>query len=139
MLDTFLFLPDTISEALRDDLSTGLRAIADALDARNSMANSLARVRQQVDDAVRNVEAQRRQAELAKRARELTALQLQAELARLQAGRSSNFQVVSFQAALQSAESAELQAVIGYLNALTTLDQVLGTTLDTWRIELNQG
>ena len=97
------------------------------------------RVRQQVDDAVRNVEAQRRQAELAKRARELTALQLQAELARLQAGRSSNFQVVSFQAALQQAESAELQAVIAYLNALTTLDQVLGTTLDTWRIELNQG
>lgn len=96
------------------------------------------RVRQQVDDAVRNVEVQRRQAELAKRARELTALQLQAELARLQAGRSSNFQVVSFQAALQSAESAELQAVIAYLNALTTLDQVLGTTLDTWRIALNQ-
>jgi len=96
------------------------------------------RVRQQVDDTVRNVEAQRRQAELAKRARELTALQLQAEVARLQAGRSSNFQVVSFQAALQSAESAELQAVIAYLNALTTLDQVLGTTLDTWRIELNQ-
>ena len=97
------------------------------------------RVRQQVDDAVRSVEAQRRQAELAKRARELTALQLQNEIARLQAGRSSNFQVVSFQASLQQAESAELQAVIGYLNALTTLDQVLGTTLDTWRIELNQG
>lgn len=96
------------------------------------------RVRQQVDDSVRNVEAQRRQAELARRARELTAAQLQAELVRLQAGRSSNFQVVSFQAALQSAEVAELQAVIGYLNALTTLDQVLGTTLDTWRIELNQ-
>ena len=97
------------------------------------------RVRQQVDDAVRNVEAQRRQAELAKRARELTALQLQAEIARLQAGRSSNFQVVSFQGALQAAESAELGAVIAYLNALTILDQVLGTTLDTWRIELNQG
>ncbi len=97
------------------------------------------RVRQQVEDAVRGVEAQRAQAELAKRARELTAQQLQAELARLQAGRSSNFQVVSFQAALQQAESAELQAVIAYLNALTTLDQVLGTTLDTWRIELNQG
>lgn len=34
MRDTSLFLPDTISEALRDDLATGLRAIADALDAR---------------------------------------------------------------------------------------------------------
>ncbi len=34
MRDTFLFLPDTISDALRGDLATGLRAIADALDAR---------------------------------------------------------------------------------------------------------
>ena len=34
MRDTSLFLPDTISDALRDDLATGLRAIADALDAR---------------------------------------------------------------------------------------------------------
>lgn len=96
------------------------------------------RVRQQVEDAVRNIEAQRRQAELAKRSRELAAQQLDAELARLQAGRSSNFQVVNFQAQLQAAESAELGAVIGYVNALTTLDQVLGTTLDTWRISLNQ-
>jgi outer membrane protein TolC len=95
------------------------------------------RVRQQVEDAVRNLEAQRRQAELARRSRELVAQQLQAELARLQAGRSSNFQVVSFQSQLQNAESAELGAVIGYVNALTTLDQVLGTTLDTWRITLN--
>jgi hypothetical protein len=34
MRDASLFLPDTISEALRGDLATGLRAIADALDAR---------------------------------------------------------------------------------------------------------
>jgi len=34
MRDTSLFLPDTISDALRDDLATGLRAIADALDVR---------------------------------------------------------------------------------------------------------
>jgi hypothetical protein len=34
MRDTSLFLPDTISDALRGDLATGLRAVADALDAR---------------------------------------------------------------------------------------------------------
>ncbi len=34
MRDTSLFLPDTISDALRGDLATGLRAIADALDGR---------------------------------------------------------------------------------------------------------
>jgi len=95
-------------------------------------------LRRQAEDAVRNIEAQRRQAQLATRARDLTAQQLAAELVKLQAGRSSNFQVVSFQSALQQAESAELAAVIAYLNALTAMDQVLGTTLDTWRISLNE-
>ena len=95
------------------------------------------RLRQQVEDTARNIDTLRRQAELARRARELAGLQLEAELIKLQAGRSSNFQVVSFQGSLQSAESAELAAVIAYSNALTQLDQVLGTTLDTWRIFLN--
>jgi outer membrane protein TolC len=95
------------------------------------------RLRQLVEDTVRNIDALRRQAELAKRARELAGLQLETELIKLQAGRSSNFQVVSFQGSLQSAESAELAAVVAYANSLTQLDQVLGTTLDTWRISLN--
>lgn len=95
------------------------------------------RLRQAVEDVVRNIDTLRRQAELARRARELAGLQLDAELVKLQAGRSSNFQVVSFQGSLQSAESAELAAVIAYANALTQLDQVLGTTLETWRISLN--
>ena len=30
----------------------------------------------------------------------------------------------------------ELNATINYLNALTQLDQTLGTTLDTWDIQL---
>ena len=34
MREVSLFVPDTISDALRNDLATGLRAIADALDAR---------------------------------------------------------------------------------------------------------
>ncbi len=34
MRDASLFVPETISDALRSDLATGLRAIADALDAR---------------------------------------------------------------------------------------------------------
>ena len=33
MYDASLFVPDSISDALRSDLATGLRAIADALDA----------------------------------------------------------------------------------------------------------
>lgn len=93
-------------------------------------------LRAAVEDAVRQVDTQRRTAQAARRARELANAQLQAELARLQAGRSSNFQVVSFQSVLASTESAELSAVIAYSNALTNLDRVVGSTLDTWRIRL---
>jgi outer membrane protein TolC len=105
----------------------------------NEIAMEQARdqLRAAVEDAVRQVDAQRRQAEVARRARELSNAQLQAELAKLQAGRSSNFQVVSFQATLASAESAELSAVVAYANALTRLDRAVGTTLETWRIRLN--
>ena len=95
------------------------------------------RLRQQVEDSVRSIDTLRRQAELARRARELAATQLELELVKLQAGRSSNFQVVSFQGSLQAAESAELSAVVAYANALTQLDQLLGTTLDTWQISVN--
>ena len=35
MQGTSLFIPDTISDALRSNLATGLRALADALDTQN--------------------------------------------------------------------------------------------------------
>ncbi len=101
------------------------------------IATARDRLRQQVEDTVRAIDTLKRQAELARRARELAATQLELELVKLQAGRSSNFQVVSFQGALQSAESAELSAVVAYANALSQLDQILGTTLDTWQISVN--
>jgi hypothetical protein len=50
MRDTSLFLPDTISDALRGDLATGLRALRMRSTLGNLMANSSARVLQQVDD-----------------------------------------------------------------------------------------
>jgi outer membrane protein TolC len=104
-----------------------------------AVADAQAQLRESVENAVRNIETQRRSADLARRARELAAQQLEAELVRLQAGRTSNFQVVSFQDRLRQAELAELQAVISYVNALTTLDLELGTTIETWRISLNDG
>jgi hypothetical protein len=35
-------------------------------------------------------------------------------------------------------QNAELNARVDYLNALTALDSVLGTTLDTWQIDYNK-
>ena len=53
------------------------------------------------------------------------------------AGRSSNFQVLSFESDLQNAENARLSTVIAYLNAQTQLDLTLGMTLESWDIILN--
>jgi len=50
-------------------------------------------------------------------------------------GRTTNFQLVTFQNDLVNAQNNELNAKIAYLNALSGLDQIIGTTLDTWKIE----
>ncbi len=45
--------------------------------------------------------------------------------------------VLSFESDLRNAESASIDALIAYLNAKTRLDQILGTTLESWDIALN--
>lgn len=89
-----------------------------------------------VRDGVRNVDSQWRQLEQAQRSRELEQRKLEVELEKLNLGRSSNFQVVTFENDLANSETNVLSATINYLNSLTQLDQTLGTTLDTWQIEL---
>ena len=88
----------------------------------------------QVRDAVQQVEARWRQLETARRARDLAERALQLELEKLRVGRTANFQVLSLQTDLRTADVQSLSAEIAYLNALTTLDQQIGSTLETWRI-----
>ena len=88
-----------------------------------------------VRGAVRKVELQLRRVELARRARELAERKFETERIKLNAGLSTNFQLVRFEDDLVRSQNGELGAIIAYLNALTTLDTALGTTLDTWRID----
>lgn len=90
----------------------------------------------EIQDAVRDIEMKLRQVTLARQARKLSEQKLDIEKEKLKVGRSTNFQLVTFQNDLVSAQSNELNAVIDYLNALTNLDKTLGTTLETWKIEL---
>jgi len=89
----------------------------------------------EVQDLIRNVESRLTQLDLARRARKLSKQKLEIEQEKLRAGVSSNFQIVTFQNDLLNAQTSEVDATIDYRNALTALDQVLGTTLDTWKIE----
>lgn len=93
-------------------------------------------IRITVEDVLRDVEVQYAQVEIAERSRELAAQAVEIEREKLRAGRSSNFQLVSLQDSLVSAESAALNARISYLNSLTRLDAELGTTLKSWGIAL---
>jgi len=102
--------------------------------------NTLALLREsieiEVQDALRNAEMNLRQIKLATLSRQLSKQKVEVETEKLKAGRSTNFQLVSFQNDLVSAQNNELGAIISYLNALTTLEQTLGITLDRWGVAL---
>jgi outer membrane protein TolC len=88
-----------------------------------------------IQNKVRNVYTQLKQVNQAKRSVDLARKKLEVEQVRMQVGRSTNFKVVSYQNDLVSAQQTEVNRIISYVSALTELDQVLGLTLDTWRIE----
>jgi len=89
-----------------------------------------------VREAVRQAQLSWRQLTVSSRALELTRRKLEIEREKLRAGRSSNFEAVTYENDLQQSETNELAAKIAYLNALTTIDLQAGTTLSTWRIPL---
>ena len=91
-----------------------------------------------LQDIVRNINVQWEQLELTKRARELTEKQLEIEMEKFKLGYegTSNVQIIDFQDDLVNAENGEVSAKISYLNALTNLDEFLGTTLETWGVDI---
>ena len=102
--------------------------------------NDLARQREnigiEVQDALRNVEMNYRQIKLATLSRTLSEKKVEIETEKLKAGRSTNFQLVSYQNDLVNAQNNELTAITTYLNALTSLENALGITLDRWGVTL---
>ena len=62
---------------------------------------------------------------------------LDAARLKLNAGRSSAFEVQTQEQNLRNAETQLVNSKLNYLNALTRLDLQLGTTLETWQISLN--
>jgi outer membrane protein TolC len=103
---------------------------------------SLAKLRDTIEidtkDAIRDVETKIKQVALAEQSRKLSEKKLEIETEKMKAGRSTNFQLVSYQNDLVNAQNNELSAVITYLNALTSLDRTLGTTLATWGITIDE-
>ena len=102
----------------------------------------LVELRQAMDIAVRqavyDVEIGLKRIELARQSRLLTEEKLRIERSKLQQGLSSNFQLSQFEDDWVQSQNAEVDAFVNYENALTALDQTLGTTLETWKISVEQ-
>ena len=92
----------------------------------------------QVRQAVHDVEVGLRRIELARQALALSQEKLEIERNKLQQGLSSIFQLSRFEDDLVKAQNAEVDALFDYENALTALDRILGTTLETWDIRVEQ-
>lgn len=93
-------------------------------------------IRIAVENAVRNVRYSLNQVKLAQRAKALSEKKLLLEEEKMKVGRSTNFQVISYQRDLTNAQNQELRNIATYLKALGRLDRIMGTTLLKWRIEL---
>ena len=92
----------------------------------------------EVQNALRNIDSRYRSLKSATLSRELAEKKLQIEKEKMSAGRTTNFQFVSFQRDLQNAQNSESDAMTNYLNSLTSLDMTLGTTLATWKIDISR-
>ena len=112
-----------------------LSARSNLLKAKNSLKQSNENLLIDVDNGLRDLQIKKEQVKLSREALRLSQLQLKNEQEKLKYGRSSNFQVVSYQLDLANAENTLLTAEVDYLNSLVSLDQTLGTTLNTWRID----
>ena len=91
---------------------------------------------QEVRDGVNDINRSMRQIRLAQLSRELASQKYDIEKMRLDLGRSTNFQVLSYQRDLTSARDSEYQAIATYLKNLAALETIVGITLETWNVQV---
>lgn len=108
------------------------------LQTENSTETKRENLQVEVKNQIRQVELNFRRVGAAQKARQLSEENLAIAQEKLKLGTSDIFQIVDFQQRLLSARGAELTAIIDYLNALTILDQTLGSTLETWQVTIER-
>ncbi|PKL44493.1 MAG: hypothetical protein CVV42_19445 [Candidatus Riflebacteria bacterium HGW-Riflebacteria-2] len=126
-----------ISGQTRRELKGNLiRAQVDMDKANISLQKALGDLAITTKDLVQRTRTLEKQIQLAESARTLSEKKLEVELIKQKAGRSTNFQIVTYQDELRSARINELNARISYLNSLSELDKFMGTVPLTWGIDL---
>jgi outer membrane protein TolC len=89
-----------------------------------------------VNDAVRTVETNAKRVGAYRVARELAEKTLDAEVKKLQVGRSTNYFVLDYQDKLANARSNEVKAKIDYLLSVAKLDKATGASLEKRNIKV---
>lgn len=113
------------------------RARINAKNQDSRLAEARNALERDISEGARNLEARWRQCEAARRSLELARAKLESEHAREKGIPGDNFRALVFESDLYSAESARIDTIIAYRNALAVLDKLSGTTLESWGIELN--
>ena len=92
-----------------------------------------------ITNTINNIKSLAKRYELAKKQVALALQSYSLEKKKQQAGISSSLDVSNTQNQLIQAQAGLINAKIAYLNQLSDLQRLLGTTLDTWRIQLRYG
>jgi outer membrane protein TolC len=102
-----------------------------AMDAMSTEEN----LENQVRNAVQRVDSARRQVDMARRTLEFSEKSFEATKLEFRLGRISNNDYIREQEKLRDDQLAEINSIIAYENAMTSLDKLLATTLETWEID----
>ncbi|CZR28408.1 type I secretion outer membrane protein%2C TolC family [Legionella pneumophila] len=92
-----------------------------------------------VTNTINNIQSLAKRYELAQKQVKLAEQSYALEKKKQQAGISSALDVNNTQNQLIQAQSGLIGAKIAYLNQLSALQRILGTTLDYWQIKLRYG
>jgi outer membrane protein TolC len=129
-----------IQVPVRNDVAKAQRAQATIRErqAHEQVRDRELLIRLLVKNAVRNIEGGRQQVVAAQSAVSLAERQYAGELRRFETGGGSNtFQVLSFQRQLTLARQRQLGSLIGLNQAIATFEQVRGTLLERYGIEID--
>ncbi len=114
------------------------RSRVDQLKRNNDLTNLKDGIRLEVENCYQAVLSSRDRTVAARAARELATQRLLITQLKFQLGEAGLFQVLALQNSLVAAQNEEIKAKIDFLEALSLLEQATGTTLDTWKLQLNR-
>jgi len=92
----------------------------------------------EIREALREIESSYKRIYVTQEARRMAEKNLEAEEERMNLGMSTSVDVLRFQEELTTARCSETNALVDYINALSVLHKVTGTTLETYQISLKE-